>query len=234
MSSTNNGFTLVEMSLVIVIIALIIGGIVAGADLIKGAESKQIMSEITTHQAGISSFYDKYKRLAGDMVDQSEIFDASYSDGDGNGYIEWDNGSVNEGVIAWKILQEEQFITATSDLTGTATSNKAEININVPASSRKGGYFLDTDISYSGNPPLQTGIGGTYIGYGAEVAGSKNNGGIISPIQARSIDSKMDDGMPSLGIVRGTSGSCLNGSEYAANDDQDLCSMQFLIEAHKR
>ena len=50
------GFTLVEMSVVLVIIGLVVGSVVVGRDLIRNAELNSILSDSEKIQGAIYSF----------------------------------------------------------------------------------------------------------------------------------------------------------------------------------
>jgi len=55
--STDSGFTLIELSIVLVIIGLIVGAILVGQDLIKAAEIRSTISQVgkTTQPSKLSS-----------------------------------------------------------------------------------------------------------------------------------------------------------------------------------
>jgi len=61
------GFTLVELSVVLVIIALFAGGILVGQDLIKSAAIRSQIGQIEEFKSAINTFRVKYGYLAGDM-----------------------------------------------------------------------------------------------------------------------------------------------------------------------
>src|ERR1700678_1068516 len=63
----DSGFTLIELSIVLVIIGLIIGGILTGQDLIKAAEARAQISQIEKYQTAVNAFYNKYGYLPGDI-----------------------------------------------------------------------------------------------------------------------------------------------------------------------
>ena len=63
----NTGFTLVEISVVLVIVALVAGGIVIGRELLRAAELKSVISDIGRIQTAINSFKTKYSYLPGDF-----------------------------------------------------------------------------------------------------------------------------------------------------------------------
>lgn len=66
-SQTQNGFTLIELSLVLVIIGLIVGGVLVGRDLIKSAEIRAQISQIEEIKTAFNTFQVKYGYLPGDM-----------------------------------------------------------------------------------------------------------------------------------------------------------------------
>jgi prepilin-type N-terminal cleavage/methylation domain-containing protein len=66
----DEGFTLVEMALVLIIIGIIIGAIVKGKDLIRGAEQKRVYSKFVSEwRLGYLNFYDRTGKLLGDFWD---------------------------------------------------------------------------------------------------------------------------------------------------------------------
>src|SRR5665213_703282 len=62
------GFTLIELSIVLVIIGLIIGGILVGQDMIKAAEGRAQISQIEKYNSAVHTFQAKFGALPGDMA----------------------------------------------------------------------------------------------------------------------------------------------------------------------
>ncbi len=100
------GFTLLELSIVLVIIGLIIGGITAGSDLIRAAEYNGAVSDINKYKLAVKTFKLKYNAVPADLKNASSYWPSCYDngtnydnatsspksscDGNGNGLIDYD------------------------------------------------------------------------------------------------------------------------------------------------
>lgn len=62
----NQGFTLVELAIVLVVIGLILGMAFKGKDLIDGAKVKNLAAQYNKIVAGANTFYEKYGFYPGD------------------------------------------------------------------------------------------------------------------------------------------------------------------------
>ncbi|MEQ8508549.1 MAG: prepilin-type N-terminal cleavage/methylation domain-containing protein [Rhodospirillaceae bacterium] len=82
-----SGFTLIEMSIVLVIIGLIIGGILKGQEIIESSRQKNVITQIDAVRSAINTFADKYNALPGDYGSASTRISAVLTDGDDNGLI---------------------------------------------------------------------------------------------------------------------------------------------------
>lgn len=60
------GFTLVELSIVLVIIGLLIGGILVGQSLIESAKINRLVSDLRQYEVAITQFKGKFKYYPGD------------------------------------------------------------------------------------------------------------------------------------------------------------------------
>lgn len=70
------GFTLLEISIVLVIISLIAGGILVGATLIRAAELKKMMEKAEEFRSAIDQFQVKYNAMPGDMKNATQFWGA--------------------------------------------------------------------------------------------------------------------------------------------------------------
>lgn len=107
------GFTLVEVSIVLVIIGLILGGILQGQSLIRSMQVKDVMSIIKDLQTSSQYFKERYHYLPGDWpFTANEIPNVGLgAGGNGNGLITGaevalvPNHLVNAGYIRGDGLQ---------------------------------------------------------------------------------------------------------------------------------
>ncbi len=84
-SSRKSAFSLIELSIVLIIIGLLIAGITGGASLIKSAELRNIVTEARAHSVSVGAFYSLYDSFPGD----SAVTLASGNVGDNDGQMEF-------------------------------------------------------------------------------------------------------------------------------------------------
>src|SRR3954463_9260347 len=82
----NQGFTLVEIAIVLVIIGLLLGGILKGQEMITQAKIKNVIADMSGVSAAMYGYQDRYKALPGDDAKADRW--AGAPAGNGNGIIE--------------------------------------------------------------------------------------------------------------------------------------------------
>lgn len=76
-------FSLVELSIVLVILGLLVGGLLAGQSLIRAAELRKLTTSVNRYQTAMHAFRDKYFALPGDMANATRFWDVAGGDGTG-------------------------------------------------------------------------------------------------------------------------------------------------------
>jgi prepilin-type N-terminal cleavage/methylation domain-containing protein len=66
-ASGRRGFTLIELSIVLVIIGLLVGGVLVGQDLIRSAAVRATVRQIEKYNQSVNAFRGKYNAIPGDM-----------------------------------------------------------------------------------------------------------------------------------------------------------------------
>ena len=57
---SQKGFTLIELSIVLVIIGLLVGGVIKGKDLIDNTKTTKFMQEFQAHQDAVAAYRERY------------------------------------------------------------------------------------------------------------------------------------------------------------------------------
>lgn len=208
---TRCGFTLIEISIVLVIIGLLVGGIMAGRDMIRNAELRADISTMEQFTQAVLVFKTKYGCLPGDCTKATILLGNEAYNGDGNGFI---NGHVDAGLqsSAGHFLGYEAAYAldhlARAGLIRGAPFDADDTSVNpdtVLPKLRVGGYFLvraqeviyeDAGWRVSGHKYI-TGVHGDDDiagGIGTRTRRYSASDGFY-------IDSKMDDGVAYTGKV---------------------------------
>lgn len=110
------GFTLIELSIVLVIIGLLLGSVLKGQELINSAKVKSIANDFRSIQTQVYSYQDKFKALPGDDKSAKDHLGSAATDGDGDGLIEGAyNASSGETFQFWQQLRLAQLATGPVD-----------------------------------------------------------------------------------------------------------------------
>jgi prepilin-type N-terminal cleavage/methylation domain-containing protein len=220
----NKGFTLIELSIVMVIIGLIIGGILTGQELIHGAGVRATMSQIIKYNSAVNTFQMKYNALPGDFSTATTyiVGAATVINGNGDGLIGSIAGPATPsaaGAIAtvisttttnnmnleygnfWSHLSYVGLIEGSyPPVSATATAlslTSSATGPNFPAAKVNAGIGVFA-YGNSGDSTNYYQLGVTAM---AASQASITTANFLSPNDAYAIDSKMDDGVPSSGIV---------------------------------
>lgn len=240
--ASSSAFTLLELSVVLAIIALLLGALFGGQQLLKQSELQTITSDYSKYTTAVSQFRQQYGGLPGDILDATNFWgDDNGACADGN----IDNGSPgtcngnNDSAIstiagtgcifsdstttaacaepyrAWQQLMLAKLIEGNFSGTGAT----AAPGTNVPK-----GKLLNTGWTFgykaatSGDADWYDQDLSNFLAFGTvpNPATVLTQGAALTAEEAMQIDKKMDDSMPSTGRVIAMkpafSANCVNGS----------------------
>lgn len=207
-----HGFTLVELSIVIIIIGLIVGGTFVGKDLLEASKLHAQVSELSKYSLATNTFIDTYNALPGDMLNADRF---------GLPYIPTSLTNRGDGIINTSassatpvnLLHAESYMFF-SHLSSAGFIGESYMRQNSTYS------YCDAAGYLKQFPKLKIGQGGIYaatyegkIWYGLMLnncslgtnQGNVNQlstGGVLTPLNASQLDQKIDDGIPATGKVR--------------------------------
>lgn len=222
-SSAEGGFTLIELSIVLVIIGLIVGGVLVGQDLIKAAELRAQLTQLEKYDATLNTFRTKYNGLPGDLASANATTfglatrTGADARGDGDGVIEGAATTTGtaydpcgETSLVWNDLSAANLLEggtlSGTDGGGTSCHSTATV-ANVLPAAKIGGYL--TIYAENGFNHYQIGNISALANSGvATTAAALTNG------EAYQIDTKRDDGLPGSGNVRARVGTVLGSTTY--------------------
>jgi len=240
--SSKKAFTLIELSIVLIIIGLLIVAITSGQALIKNAQLRSITNEALQYKTMVNSFYSKFDAYPGDF---NQAMSTSGIAGNGDAIIQWEGSTAPEGITAWAHLRADGMID-TSDVSHT-TSLLADLTLedgtHMPGSTKDNtGWVLAASdtistnnfrnyVTLSGHQIAAT-FSGTLSNITEVSDGTANLlKGALSHIDAFSIDNKNDDGLSNAGQIIGfdttVDNTCDAAYDIDSTDGDYRCAIGF-------
>ena len=231
-TSSEKGFTLVELAVVMIIIGLLIGGVLKGQELIKNAKVTSTISQVKSLDAAASTFQDIYAGLPGDLLNPGARMPnctgtpcVPTAGTQGNGEVEatadFDPSAGDEAQAFFVHL-------AASDLLSGVVPGADSFGSNYPEAPVGGGWMVMTATAQADLPGVagtDTTIGSTfrrglYLMHQNSVGDTGT--GASNAVTMQRIDRKIDDGNPLSGTVYAveqTAATCTvdDGSSGASN-----------------
>ena len=226
-SNGQKGFTLIELSIVLVIIGLVIGGVLVGQDLIKATEVRAQIGQIEKYNTSVNTFRLKYGYLPGNIPDPyaSQFgFQARSGNliGNGNGIVQgnlsgylWGWVQCGEPLVFWEDLSVAVLIdggfnsfSASTNCGPSGTINTTNISAYLPRAKLGAGLYVylangTNNGGVTGNPIINN-YNFFMVSQATAIGAFQNQitgGNGISVISAYNIDKKIDDGLPLSGTV---------------------------------
>jgi len=217
--NNTSGFTLIELSIVLVIIGLIVGAIIIGQDIISAARVRGTVAQAEKYNSAVNTFRTKYQGIPGDLLTTYAsafgVFTLTIAsagtagEGDGNGLIEGGAAAATvpsgETIVFWRHMTDAGYVDGSFGTVGNAlliastglvTANNSNVQSSLPpAKLSPTQYFTvyaNLGLNYFQLLPVaqvQTPAAYTFAAFG------------ITPVQAYDIDNKIDDGKPNTGII---------------------------------
>jgi len=250
-----SAFSLVELSIVLVILGLLTGGILAGQSLIRASELRSVTAEYQRYTTAMGTFRDKYFAIPGDF-NKAVDFGWGAVNGDNDGQIENTAAAgTNEISTYWFHLQQAGLIegsyTTAANTTLTAGTNTPRSKLgnaswNVAGLANIAITGVGTPVAGATVPAATTFFADAYGN--ALLFGTGTNAllptGVLKAEEAWNIDTKLDDGRPDQGGVltlesqgendgtrcsnQDSAVTALAASDYSlANTSASACSMVF-------
>lgn len=194
MKNNNKGFSLIELSIVLIIMGLLVAGITGGASLIKSAELRSFMSELRNYQTAVNAYYTSVGSLPGTTTGQI---------------------AFGKSCDAWAAMSKEGTVDVTLNSFATSGENCSTESItaisssNSPTAKLKGAFYA---IGYNNNAADNV----IFVAADAETvsaltaavpattssAGTAVTKAALTRKEAKLVDDKMDNGISDSGKVR--------------------------------
>lgn len=216
------GFTLIELSIVLVIIGLVIGGVLMGQNLIEAANVRAQVSQLEKLNTAVRTFRSKYNGLPGDLVDPdsyglnlssetgTETDCLNSSSLEGNGQLnDFGGGSTlhynGEIFNFWIHLTNAKLVEGNYQrVDNDGSPNCYDVGLQLYA----GQHYMKSPfefgvIAVTDDTALHY-IVGFYASRSANTNLDVHTAAIrnLSPERAYAIDIKTDDGQPDAGTIR--------------------------------
>ena len=245
---TENGFTLVELAIVLVIVGLLVGGVLTGQSLIEQSEINSTMNDITKMRNAIATFQQKYNETPGELQKAYAFFGS-----DCGTDSEWSDHGCNGDTTKDNCIDTD--ISSTCNVSNTVSGDLRRFFVHLHFSGIKTDLPFITDTNASsecviGQTVPTTAIGGTYVvsseeankiymyffdsdnfEYPSDRCRFTSKSHSTTPEIAMYIDEKLDNGNGRSGKIQTIDDN--NGDSYSGTDCDDANGVYNLANTTK-
>jgi prepilin-type N-terminal cleavage/methylation domain-containing protein len=220
------GFSLIEISLALLLIGMLISAVLKSAPLIEAVQLRTVVKSVDSYRMATQLFVEKYGHLPGDYPKAGHTLGAHFHNGNGNGRIEGAGLDPHgEAFWFWQHLSAAGLIPHP----GTLEPGKdPSFGQGLPKAKIGGGFTVVE------NPPHHPPMPGLWILLG-EQNGVLNNRSSLTPSQARQILDLCGEADPVHGSVRVLEGadaspqSCLHNGHLNLEQQAATCVVYFRV-----
>ncbi len=205
----NQGFTLIEIAIVLVIIGLLLGGVLKGQELINSAKVKSYATDFRNIPVFLYGFQDRFRALPGDDPAVATHIPGPPTAGT---LATTPAGTVGNGVIngAWNTVTNTdesclfwQHVRLANVAPGSTTVDCAVSGTYYPRNANGGQIGIQSNTTFA---TITGGMNGSYIICSANILGQF----------VLQLDATMDDGDPATGSMRAILASAIPGAPSTA------------------
>ncbi|MBO4956951.1 MAG: prepilin-type N-terminal cleavage/methylation domain-containing protein [Rickettsiales bacterium] len=194
MKKNNKGFSLIELSIVLIIMGLLIAGVTGGASLIKSAQLRSVVTEATNYRTAFNTYYAQFGKVPGadTTVDPNIVSSGALQ------------ALFNEGIIDKKPSTESE-------------GGEEYISSKFGKGSRW--YLVNAEAATEGGNYMVSDFTGLNV-----LAFSKKSDFSEQPLtnrEAYNVDEKVDDGDSTTGLLRGIQYSESTASNAVYDEDTE-------------
>jgi hypothetical protein len=215
------GFGLFEIAISLSIVGLLSAGLYKGYTLLEKARMHRMASQIESVQVAYNLFKERYNALPGDWSDALGAEEQKM--GNGNGVIE---GSPlepwSEASLFWHHLVQSGYLTRMSF--AKSHNQGARQGVFVPKTPLGGGLFVRQN-------PFED-LPGVWL----VIADPRDpDKPFLTPAKAQELDSRLDNGQPTVGSVRaydaeGHAGECVVNDAYNVALKRRCCVLYVALD----
>lgn len=227
-----NGISLLELTIILVVIGLVFGAILTGQEMIRVANLRSVTAQFNQYQAAANTFYVKFLHYPGDMpaniAQTYELTGGTCSnisvagcagDGDRNFIVEEMVGlfyHISKAGLIKETLTDYTTVRPVNLVAGAGYGFEDSVPLQYPATSLDDGTdwfvmnWLTDDPANPVIPMMDAYVDNLALGLGVDLEACiyavsyGGDGGYhnLTPADARWIDAKLDDGYGDLGNVQ--------------------------------